>query len=461
MSLFSDAIDAPHQMLRRVLLTGALGTALEYYDFYVYATASALVFNKLFFPQLSPLAGTLGSFATLGLGFLARPLGGLVLGHLGDKIGRKPVLVLTLLIMGCCTFLIGLLPTYSSIGILAPFLLLILRLAQGFAAGAEYAGAIIMAAEYAPPGRRGSFASLPALGVAGGNLLSAGIFALTTLIWKDDILAWAWRIPFLLSAILVAIGLYARLRVKETPNFVEVASKHHLARQPIIEAVSSYRTSFLIVVFAQIGQNGMAYMFNVFGLSYVTTTIGMPKSVGLFALVVSSVVQLFTIVTFGLLSDKFGRRPVYIAAAVITAVMAFPFFWLLGTKNEWLICLAFSIASGIGYGGMLASQPAFFAELFGTRARFSGFAFAREIGTLIGGAPVPVLSVALVAWMDGRPWGVAIYIILLSLVTAIALFVSPETYRRDLRDIDAKPTGSIAPGVQRAEGISTSAATTP
>jgi MHS family shikimate/dehydroshikimate transporter-like MFS transporter len=428
----SNESDASPGMLRRVLFAAAFGTALEYYDFYVYATASAIVFNKLFFPQLSPLAGTLGSFATLGLGFLARPLGGLVLGHLGDKIGRKPVLVLTLLIMGCCTTLVGLLPTYAQIGILAPLLLLILRLMQGFAAGAEYAGAIIMAAEYAPPHRRGLFTSLPALGVAGGNLLSAAVFSLTTLMWQDELLDWAWRIPFLLSAILVMIGIYTRLRVEETPSFVNIVSKDNLARRPIVEAISSYRKGFLIVVFVQIGQNGMAYMFNVFGLSYVTNTLGLPRSVGLFALLMATTVQLFTIVSVGLLSDRFGRRPVYISAAVFTALMAFPFFWLLNTKESGLIVLAFALGSGIGYAGMLGAQPAFFAELFGTKARFSGFAFAREIGTLIGGAPVPILSVLLVSWMDGAPWGVAIYIILLSLVTAIALFLSPETFRRDI-----------------------------
>jgi MHS family shikimate/dehydroshikimate transporter-like MFS transporter len=428
----SNESDASPGMLRRVLFSAAFGTALEYYDFYVYATASALVFNKLFFPQLSPLAGTLGSFATLGLGFLARPLGGLVLGHLGDKIGRKPVLVLTLLIMGCCTTLVGVLPTYAKIGIFAPLLLLILRLAQGFAAGAEYAGAIIMAAEYAPSHRRGLFSSLPALGVAGGNLLSAAVFSLTTLIWQDELLDWAWRVPFLLSAILVMIGIYTRLRVEETPSFVSLASKQNLSRRPIVEAISSYRTGFLIVVFVQIGQNGMAYMFNVFGLSYVTNTLGLPRSVGLFALLVATSVQLFTIVSVGLLSDRFGRRPVYIGAAVFTALMAFPFFLLLNTKESGLICLAFALGSGIGYAGMLGAQPAFFAELFGTKARFSGFAFAREIGTLIGGAPVPILSVLLVSWMDGAPWGVAIYIVLLSLVTAIALFLSPETFRRDI-----------------------------
>jgi MFS transporter, MHS family, shikimate and dehydroshikimate transport protein len=429
-------------MLRRVLLAGGIGTALEWYDFYVYATASALVFNQLFFPQLSPLAGTLASFATLGLGFIARPFGGLFFGHLGDRIGRKPVLVMTLLLVGCGTALIGLLPTYATIGIWAPILLLVLRLLQGFATGAEYSGAIIMAAEYAPPGRRGFFASVPALGVAAGNVMATGVFALASTVWKTELLAWAWRVPFLLSAVLVVIGLYIRSRVKETPTFSATVQEQKVARMPIARALVSYRKSFLIVVFAQIGQNGMAYMFNVFGLSYVTTTLKMPKSVGLLALLLANIVQLITILSVGTLSDRFGRRPVYITSALITAAMAFPFFWLVGTREVALICLAFIIASGIGYAGMLGTQPAFFAELFGTSARFSGFAFAREIGTLIGGAPVPFISVALVALMNGQPWCVAIYIVLLSGITAVTVYLSPETFRRD---IDAEPK-DVVPG---------------
>lgn len=434
-----------HKMLRRVLAAGAVGTALEWYDFYIYATASALVFNKLFFPQLSPLAGTLASFATLGLGFFARPLGGLFFGHLGDRIGRKPVLVATLLIVGGGTMLIGVLPTFSQIGIFAPVLLLVLRLLQGFATGAEYSGAIIMAAEYAPRARRGVYTSIPALGVAGGNVLSVAAFSLTNLIWRQDLLSWAWRVPFLLSAVLVVVGLYIRMRARETPTFAAAAGGHRLARIPVIKAISSYRKSFLIVIFAQIGQNGIAYMFNVFGLSYVTLTLGLPRSIGLFALLVGNVVQLFTIISVGLLSDRLGRRPVYIGSAVITAAMGFPFFLLLGTRDHALVCLAFAVASGIGYAGMLGAQPAFFAELFGTTARFSGFAFAREIGTLIGGAPVPVVSVALVAWMGGRPWGVAGYIIVLSLITAVAVAISPETSRREI-DTDTVDT---APALSR------------
>jgi MFS transporter, MHS family, shikimate and dehydroshikimate transport protein len=420
--------------LRWVLFASMIGSALEYYDFYIYATASALVFNQLFFPKFSPLAGTLASFATLGVGFVARPFGGIFFGHLGDRLGRKPVLVATLILVGGGTTLIGLLPTFDQIGLWAPALLLVLRLAQGFGTGAEYGGAIIMAAEYAPPHRRGLFACGPAIGVSIGNLLSFSAFALITYFWKDEILVWAWRIPFLASIFVVLLGIYVRRRIAETPTFAAVRDKGHVKRLPLAAAFRERKKSLLIVVFTQMGQNGMAYMFGVFGLAYVTTQLAVPRSDALMALLVADVIQIATIVAAAMLSDRIGRRPVYMAAAIFTASMAFPFFWLLGSGSLALVYVGFALAFGVGYAGMLGTQPAFFAELFGPSTRFSGFATAREIGTLIGGAPVPFISVALVAWMGGQPWGVACYIVALCLITTVTVYLSPETHRRDLDD---------------------------
>lgn len=439
--------------LRRVLFASSIGSALEWYDFYIYATASALVFNHLFFPKLSPVAGTLASFATLGVGFVARPLGGILFGHLGDRMGRKPVLIATLVLVGGGTTLIGLLPTYQQIGFWAPALLLVLRLAQGLGTGAEYGGAIIMAVEYAPPGRRALFASGPAMGVSIGNLLAFGAFTAVTLLSRQDILAWAWRVPFLASFIVVLVGVYVRRRVRETPLFEAAANKGKLKRVPLAAAFRDSRRNLLIVIFAQMGQNGMAYMFNVFGLSYVVSQLKMPRSDALMAILAANAVQLATILGVSLLSDRIGRRPVYIASAVFTALMAFPFFWMLGTRDTGMLYLAFALASGIGYAGMLGTQPAFFAELFTSATRYSGFAFAREIGTLIGGAPVPVLSVLLVTWNDGQPWGVAVYIIVLCLITAVTLYLSPETYRRQLDFVqhDNGTDALLTPEWQRAK----------
>jgi MHS family shikimate/dehydroshikimate transporter-like MFS transporter len=422
--------------LKRVLFASMIGSALEYYDFYIYATASALVFNHLFFPKLSPLAGTLASFATLGVGFIARPFGGIFFGHLGDKLGRKPVLVVTLILVGGGTTLIGLLPTYDQIGLWAPALLLVLRLAQGFGTGAEYGGAIIMATEFAPANRRGIFASGPAMGVSIGNLMAFSSFALVAHFWKDDMLVWAWRIPFLLSIFVVLLGVYVRRSIAETPTFEAASRKGQLRRLPLLAAFRENKRSLLIVIFTQMGQNGMAYMFGVFGLSYATTQLKVPRNDALMALLVADVVQIGTILAVAMLSDRIGRRPVYMGAALFTALIAFPFFWLLGSGNLALVYVGFALAFGVGYAGMLGTQPAFFAELFGPSTRFSGFATAREIGTLLGGAPVPFISVMLVAWMDGRPWGVAWYVIGLCLITALTLYLSPETFRRDLNQED-------------------------
>lgn len=409
-----------------------IGSALEYYDFYVYSTASALVFNHLFFPRLSPVAGTLASFATLGVGFIARPFGGILFGHLGDKMGRKPILVITLILVGGGTTLIGLLPTYNQIGLWAPALLLVLRLAQGLGTGAEYGGAIIMAAEYAPTNHRGLFSSGPAMGVSVGNLLSFGSFALVEFVWKDQMLAWAWRLPFLVSIFVVLLGIYVRRRVSETPAFEAVSKKGHIKRVPLAAAFRESKRSLLIVIFTQMGQNGMAYMFGVFALSYVTTQLKVPRNDALMALLVADVIQIATIVAAAALSDKIGRRPVYMGAALFTAAIAFPFFWLLGSGSLALIYVGFALAFGVGYAGMLGTQPAFFAELFGPSTRFSGFATAREIGTLVGGAPVPFISVVLVTWMSGQPWGVCWYIIVLCLITTLTVYLSPETHHRDL-----------------------------
>ena len=426
------AVENAKTPVKWVLLASLVGSALEYYDFYIYATASALVFNHLFFPKFSPLAGTLASFATLGVGFIARPFGGIFFGHLGDRLGRKPVLIATLLLVGGGTTLIGLLPTFDQIGVWAPIALVVLRLAQGFGTGAEYGGAIIMAAEYAPARRRGLFACGPAIGVSVGNLLSFSAFALITYFWNDQLLAWAWRIPFLASILVVLLGVYVRTRVAETPTFDNISKTGQIKRLPLVTAFRQNKRSLLIVVFTQMGQNGMAYMFGVFGLSYVTTQLGVPRNDALMALLVADVVQIATIIAAALLADRIGRRPVYMAAAIFTALMSFPYFWLQGSGSLALVYVGFALAFGVGYAGMLGTQPAFFVELFGPTTRFSGFATAREIGTLIGGAPVPFISVMLVAWMSGQPWGVAWYIIALCLITALTVYLSPETHRRDI-----------------------------
>lgn len=418
--------------LGRVAFAAAVGSALEWYDYFLYGTAAALVFGPLFFPKLDSAAGILASFATFGVGFVARPFGGLFFGHFGDRWGRKPVLVATLLLVGVGTFLIGCLPTYDAIGWWAPALLVLLRLVQGFGAGAEYGGAVILAVEYAPPGRRGVFGSWAPLGVVVGNLLAVAVFALVSLLSKDQFLAWGWRIPFLLSIVLVAVGLFIRARIAETPVFAATKLTRPALKAPVWRAMRDHPKSFLVVIGSRLAENGLGYLFPVFGLSYVVNTLHLPRSVALTGVICGNVAELVGVVFFAWLSDHVGRRPVYMAGALFSAVFAFPFFILLGTKDPGLIALAFILIMGIGGGAMFGPQAAYFAELFGPRLRYSGFAFARELGSVLAGGPAPYLAALLVTWLEGAPWGVACYVIVLSLITAVSVWWGPETVRADI-----------------------------
>jgi len=417
---------------RRVLMASAVGSALEWYDFFIYGTAAALVFGQIFFPKSDPTIGTLLAFASFGVGFIARPFGGLVFGHLGDRIGRKPVLVITLIMVGAGTFLIGLLPTYDSIGVWAPIMLVALRLVQGFGAGAEYGGAVIMAVEHAPPGKRGWFGSFAPLGVTVGLLLANGVFALFAALPQEDFLSWGWRVPFLLSIVLVLVGFYIRYRVSETPVFSEIAAKNAAARSPVIEAVKRHPREFLVVIGARLAENGLGYLFPVFALNYMTQQLHLPKTMVLEGNMLAYTVQLLTIPFFSVLSDRVGRRPVYIGGALFSAAFAFPFFMLIGTQSQPLIYIALILGISVGVAAMFGPQAAYFAELFGARLRYSGFAFARELGSILAGGPAPFIATALLLYAGGTPWLVAGYFVLLSLITALAVYLGPETYRSDI-----------------------------
>jgi metabolite-proton symporter len=422
----------------RVIFASTIGSALEWYDFFLYGTAAALVFGDAFFPKFDPLVGTLLSFATFGVGFFARPFGGLFFGYLGDRYGRKPVLIATLLLVGIGTMLIGCLPTYGSIGVMAPILLVLLRLVQGFGAGAEYGGAVILLVEYAPAGHRGLWGGFAPLGVSIGNLLAAGAFAAVSTLPREQFLSWGWRIPFLLSIVLILVGLYIRYRVTETPVFREVVARHAAtaSQNPLLESIVRQPRNFLVLLGARIAENGLGYLFPVFGLAYVTKTLGVDKSAALSALMVAYVVELVTIPAFSALSDRVGRRPVYLFGALSGIALAFPFFWLVGTREWVLIALAFVLARAVVIAAMFGPQAAYFAELFAPKRRYSGFAFARELGSIVSGGPAPFVATALVAWAAGAWWPVAIYVVLLSAITAVAIWLGPETYRDDIR-VDA------------------------
>ncbi len=422
------------------MLAAGIGSALEWYDFFIYGMASALVFGPLFFPKYDPALATLASFATFAVGFLARPFGGLFFGHFGDKWGRKPMLVATLLLVGGSTFAIGLLPTYAQVGAWAPVMLLMLRLAQGFGAGAEYGGAVVMAVEFAPEGRRGLYGAFAPMGTTAGNALAGITFWLVGLLAKDDLLAWGWRIPFLGSLLLLALGVYIRAKVTETPVFLAAKAKRPPLKLPALEAVRRNPRNFFVVVGARLAENALGYLYPVFGLSYLITTLHVARDVAISAVICGNVALVCGLVFFAWLSDRVGRRPVYIFGALFSAACAFPFFLMVGTLNPVLIALAFIIEMGIGSGAMFGPQAVYFAELFGPRLRYSGFAFARELGSIIAGGPAPLIAATLVAWMAGAPWGVCSYVIVMCLITAFAVWCGPETYKSDIHADDVQDT---------------------
>jgi MFS family permease len=438
------AADSATRARLRVILAASVGSALEWYDFFLYGTAAALVFGDLFFPKSDPIVGTMLAFLTFGVGFVVRPIGGVLFGIMGDRFGRKPVLVATLLMIGIGTTAIGFLPTYAQIGYWAPLALVMLRVIQGLGAGAEYGGAVIYLVENAPARHRGFWGSFAPLGVSVGNLLAAGAFALVTLLPREDLMTWGWRLPFIASFLLILIGIFVRLRVAETPVFTEaVLARGKIERNPAMEALRRHPRNFMVVLGARLAENGLGYLFPVFGLNYVVTTLGVPRADALSALMLAFVVELFTIVGFATLSDRVGRRPVYMFGALAGVAFAYPFFLLVGTK-EWIwIAVAFIVARAVVTAAMFGPQAAYFAELFPPQRRFAGFAFARELGSLLAGGPAPFVATALVAW-SGTWWPVACYAAGLSALTAIAIWAGPETYRESIT-VDNTADGRLPP----------------
>jgi MFS transporter, MHS family, shikimate and dehydroshikimate transport protein len=417
-----------------VVLAGVVGSIMEWYDFTLYGIAAALVFNDLFFPKLDAAAATLASFSTLALGFVARPLGGIILGNLGDRVGRTQALVISVLLMGVATTLIGVLPTYQSIGAAAPALLVLLRLIQGVGAGGELGPAATMVAEYAPVGKRGFYASLTGSGVAMGVALAAGIFAALSSLPREQFVAWGWRIPFLLSALLVFAGLYIRMRVAETPVFSAVKATQSAASAPALEVVRTYRRNFLVAIGGRFAEVGPTYIFNTFAISYVAAHDAAFRSIATTGVAIAGAIGIFTIPAFGALSDRIGRRPVFIAGAVFVGLIAFPFFALLESGSVFGIWLAFILAIPFGVYTMFAVECSYFVELFGTRARASGISLARELSAPLIAGPGPLVSAALVSWTNSY-WPVASLIVLMALITVVAIYFGPETSKANLEDV--------------------------
>jgi MHS family shikimate/dehydroshikimate transporter-like MFS transporter len=433
----------PKKMTTKVAVASFIGTTIEGYDFVLYGLAAATVFGPLFFAPAEPLVGTIAAFATYAVGFVARPVGGILGGHFGDRIGRKTVLVASLLLTGLATTAIGLLPIYAQIGWVAPVLLLLLRVLQGIGYGAEWAGAALMTVEHAKPKRRGLTSSATQLGPTSGMLLATGVLlVLENSMTNEQFLAWGWRIPFVASLLLVAVGLVIRLSVEDSAEFKRVQQVEKVADRPVLESIKTHPRQVVLTTGLRIAQNAFYYVYTVFILTYLTQVSGTDRNTGLAAVLIASALGLVTVPLWGWLSDVIGRRRVYLFGAISSAVAVIPFFWLLDSGVFFLIVLGVVFGLNVGHDAMYGPQAAFFSELFSTRVRFSGVSLGYQLGSVLGGGLAPLVATALLAAGGGNPVWVIVYFLGVSAITIIATLKAPETKDRPLsgnEQADAKP----------------------
>ncbi|MFZ5869907.1 MAG: MFS transporter [Actinomycetota bacterium] len=440
--------------IAKVVGASLVGTTVEWYDFFLYGVAASLVFGQVFFPEGDELTGTLLSFATFAVGFVARPVGGVVFGHFGDRLGRKKLLVLSLLMMGVATFAIGLLPTYAQVGAVAPVLLTVLRLVQGFALGGEWGGAVLIVSEHGDKSRRGFWASWPQAGAPGGQLLANGVLALLAAFQSPEaFLSWGWRIPFLLSAVLVFVGLYVRLQVEESPVFAEAQRRAEQRAAltgekeslPILQVLRRYPREVLTAMGARFAENVSYYIFTIVIMTYLVTRYETPKSFVLNAVLIGAVVHFATIPMWGALSDRIGRRPVYLLGAAGVAVWGFVFFALIDTQSFPLTVLAVVVGL-LFHGAMYGPQSAFFSELFGTKVRYSGVSVGYQLSSILAGGLAPIIATALLA-RYGSGLAIAVYLAACGALSLVAVGSYHETRHRELdadHALDASPTGVTA-----------------
>lgn len=424
----SSSAPALQKDQRKVAVAALVGTALEWYDFYLYGVAAALVFNRIIFVQSDPTVATLLAFATFAVGYLIRPLGGLLFGRLGDRVGRKKVLVLTLLIMGISTLLMAFIPTYDQVGIWAPIILVLLRIVQGLGAGAEFGGAAILSVEHAAPSRRGLMGSWTHAGVFVGLLLASLAFALVSSLPQEDFLTWGWRIPFGCSLFVIVVALYIRLRIAESPAFMEAQAKLHKEEVAPVRAVfRSEKRAMLIVFGTQIASNTVAYLNLTFLTAYLVGTLSLAPSLGPTVVSIAAFVTVLATPLWGILADKVGRKPVVLGGIVFSALFIFPYFALINSRSDFWITVAVTAAVSIGVAAITGPQAAYFTELFTARGRFTGLAFAREVAGATSGGLTPLIAVALVAAAGGSSWLISLYVIAACAVGAVTVFIGPET----------------------------------
>ena len=414
----------------KLAIASTIGTIIEAYDFVLYGTVAALVFDKLFFPDAAPVVATLAAFATFGVGFLARPVGGAIFGHYGDKVGRKQMLVLALVIMGVATILIGALPGYDSIGIWAPILLVTLRLIQGAALGGEWGGAVLMVTEYAPKGKRGFYGSWPQIGFAGGLAISTAIiWIMSTSLSDAAFQSWGWRVPFFASALLVGVGLYIRLKIEETPAFTELKEKQERESAPSVEVFRDHKPNLLRAMGMRFSENITFYMLITFTLAYGEDDLGISRNTLLAAIVICATISCFVIPFYGRLTDRIGRRKVFLWGAIGSIACAIAYFPLLQTGSAVIIILTFILVMNLPHDAQYATESSYFSELFPTRIRYSGISISAQLGGVFAGAFAPLIATALLD-VSGI-WLVTVYFTVMCSVSAIAAYFSPETYKED------------------------------
>lgn len=428
----SKPADTAPAELRRVISASVIGTVIEWYDFLIYGTAAALVFGKLFFPSIDPRISTISAFSVYAVGYLARPLGGLLFGHFGDRLGRKTMLMLSMVVMGGGTFLVGCLPTYQDIGILAPILLITLRLVQGLGLGGEWGGAVLMVAETAPAERRGILGSLVQLGNPIGRLIATGVFAATVYAYSDAFLNWAWRIPFLASIVLVGVGLFIRYRLHETPAFIQMRKLGKQARIPLMEVLSKHRRAMFISIGLKTCEVAWTGVFAIYAVSYLTNYLQLPRQLALDAIFFAAALEIIVIPVAGFLSDRIGRRVVFTAGIVFCLVAAFPMFWLLDTRNPTLILAALIIGVSCGQGIMFSLHASLMPELFGTNIRYSGVSIGFQVGAAIFGGLTPLIAAISVNYFAGATWPISAYLVLLALISLWAISAVRDTTKISL-----------------------------
>ena len=432
MQQVSKTGDGSKASIRTIALASAIGTTIEWYDFFLYNTMTALVLNKLFFPNADILISTLLAYVTSFVGFLSRPIGGVIFGHYGDRIGRKTVLILTVLIMGIATFLIGLLPTYASVGAAAPLMLLALRIFQGIGIGGEWGGAVLMAVEHSPGGRRGFYGSWPQIGVPAGLLISAGVVSALSFLNNDDFFSWGWRIAFLFSAVLVVIGVYIRLRIMETPAFQKAQLEQKIAAVPVVELFRTYTKNTILGLGARYIEGVTFNIYGVFLVFYLTSTLHMSRQIALSAIMISSAIMIFLLPVCGrMVGPLRTAAPVWHRRALDRDLVV-PGIRLMDTLSPVLTIIAVAVPFGVIYAAVYGPEAALFSELFDTRVRYTGISFVYQFSGIFASGLTPIIATALLPLGGNQPWLICLYVLVVSVISALSVYAMTDRHKSDI-----------------------------